>query len=77
MPSPLTKLSQAPPLTLEELLRQIEDRAASIRYAFESAVTNPQAPDPRALSGFADTAAEIERMAQQARERALEVDEPA
>ena len=52
MPQQLTKLAQVPPPTLEELLRQIEDRAALLRYAADSAATNRQPPDPKVLAGL-------------------------
>jgi len=66
---------QVPPPPLDDLLRQIEERAALLRYAAETAATNEQPPDPKVLSGLAEVSAEIERLAASARSLAISPDD--
>jgi hypothetical protein len=61
------------PLTLEEALRQLEDRAALLRYLAASAAINPEPPDRAVFAGMGELSADIERMARCAR-KALDAD---
>ena len=65
------KAEQGPPPTLEALLQQIEEQAAFLCYAADSAAQNRQPPDARTLDGWADICAEIQKLALQARIRSL------
>lgn len=53
--------------TVEDLLRELADRAAMLRYTCDSGAVNPNPPDEAVLSGLADAAAEMEAKIRAAR----------
>jgi hypothetical protein len=56
-----------PVLVVEEVLRELESKAAMLRYLNDSAALNPELPDAAALSGIADVCGEIQRWARSTR----------
>jgi hypothetical protein len=60
---------------VEEALREVEDRAAMLRFLADSAAVAKTGivPEPQMFSGIADTCAEIERLARTTR-RSLNVE---
>jgi hypothetical protein len=58
---------------VEDALRRVEDCAAFLRYAADSAALNPQSPTRFALSGMADACADVERTIRAIR-KSLDVD---
>jgi hypothetical protein len=61
-----------PNLTVEEALRQIEDRAAMLRFLADSIRRVDVLPEPAFFSGLADALGEMETIARTAR-RSLDV----
>jgi hypothetical protein len=60
--------------TVEEVLREVADSAAMLRYALDSgALNDAEPPDQAALSGLADAARQLHERATAAR-RALSAD---
>jgi hypothetical protein len=56
-------------MTLEEALREIQNRAAILRYLASSAIINPETPDPQVLAGIGDVCSDIEGLAASAKDR--------
>lgn len=54
-------------MNVEECLRQIEAKAALIRYLASSATINPESPDPAVLAGVGGVCGEIENLARMAK----------
>ncbi len=59
--------------SVEEALRRVQDCAAMLSYAADSAALNPNGPTRFALSGMADACADVERTIRAVR-RTLDAD---
>ncbi len=55
-------------LTVEEALRQVEDKAALIRFGADGAAGSQEPPGPAVLSGLRDVCGEIEELVRTTRE---------
>ena len=62
-----------PNLTIEEGLRQVEDRAAMLRFFADGIGGSDRVPDQAVFSGLADVLGQIEDIARSAR-RSLDAD---